>query len=245
MPIFFVTPESIQEHSAVIQGEDVRHIHRVLRLTTGDSLCLHDGEGHRYDAVIREFGKSEIRLEILGKETVSTNSGLRITIGQGIPKGQKMDWIVQKSTELGVDTIAPIQTIRSIPRPKPERASKKMDRWRAIAREASKQCGRDSIPEISHPMNISTFTERFRSADLKLAFWEDEKEKPIREVLENTKSVQDIAVVIGPEGGFDAGEIDLLLKNGFTTASLGPLVLRTETVSSAVLGILRYHFGDL
>jgi len=245
VPIFFVTPESIQKRSAVIQGEDVRHIQRILRLKTGDSLCLHDGEGHRYDAVIREFGKFEIRLEILGKETVSTNSGLRITIGQGIPKGQKMDWIVQKSTELGVDTIVPIQTIRSIPLPKPERASKKMDRWRAIAREASKQCGRDSIPEIFHPMNLSTFTERFRSADLILAFWEDEKEKPIREVLENTKSVQDIAVVIGPEGGFDAREIDLLLKNGFTTASLGPLVLRTETVSSTVLGILRYHFGDL
>ena len=244
MPIFFVSPDQMQTQTAVIRGADVHHISRVLRLSPGDSLKIHDGRGHHYAARIESVAKSEVRLEILSRDKIPEPK-IRLVVGQAIPKGKKMEWVVQKSTEMGVDTLVPLTTRRVISSPGSERTEKKLERWRSIAEEAAKQSGRFRIPDVRPVMDIPAFAEEFESVGLKLMCWEAERKNRIRTVLGKTHPVRDAAVVIGPEGGFDLAEVESLRAAGFISVGLGPYILRTETVSAVVLGILRYHFDDL
>lgn len=253
-PRFFISPDQVIVPHIIVSGEDVRHIAAVLRMKTGDELMLCDGMGTDYLVRISDLGKSEIKTEIVGRSKREIRYPL-ITLGQGLPKSDKMDWIVQKATELGVADIAPLITERTIVKIKDE--GKRAERWRKIAREAAMQSNRPDIPAIGRIVSFKDFlrtpnTLLSREAleitgagsepgTLSLFPWE-EATAPIKDVLHNSKDVKNIIVLIGPEGGFSAAEAEAAEGGGFRLVSLGPNILRTETAAIAALSMIGYEF---
>jgi 16S rRNA (uracil1498-N3)-methyltransferase len=239
-PRFFISPDQVSGSRITIIGEDVRHIATVLRMKTGDELLLCDGEGAEYAAKIARVGRSEITTEIIGQRNREV-SFPRITLGQGLPKSDKMDLIVQKASELGAASIVPLVTERTIVKVKD--GEKRILRWRKIAREAAMQSNRPDVPKVE---SIRRFDDFLRTLDpgpgpLLLLPWEEGTE-PIRNVLRKTSGVMNITVLIGPEGGFSAAEAELAKGRGFHLVSLGPNILRTETAAIAVLGMIGYEY---
>lgn len=239
-PRFFIAPEQVRGGRITVAGEDARHITAVLRMRPGDELVLCDGQGTEYRARIATAGKKEVVADILG--TVRRErAGPRIVLGQGLPKADKMDWIAQKTTELGVSSIVPLVTERTIVRIRDE--EKRIGRWRKIAREAAMQSDRPDIPAVEAICRFKDFlrTPHSEPRTLLLLPWE-ESTTPIREILRAQTDVRDITVLIGPEGGFSSSEAELAKGKGFHAVSLGPNILRTETAAIAVLGMIGYEF---
>lgn len=240
LPRFFITPEQVTDPHIIISGEDVRHISTVLRMKPGDQLSLCNGKGAEYTVRIIDAGRTEVRTEIVSRSTQEIHSPL-ITLGQGLPKSDKMDLIMQKATELGVSSIIPIVTERTILKVKDE--EKRVARWQKICREAAMQSSRPDIPLVG---NIQTFG-RYLSAlipdpgTLYLFPWE-EASMPVRTVLRSMPDAKHVVVLIGPEGGFSASEAESAKQKGFHPVSLGTNILRTETAAIAVLSMIRYEF---
>ena len=240
-PRFFIAPSQVSGSRISISDEDVRHIAAVLRMKTGDSLLLCDGQGVEYQVAIAEISKSEIITEIVNQSKREITAP-RITLGQGLPKSDKMDWIVQKATELGVSNIVPIITERTIVKIKDE--EKRLSRWQKIAREAAMQSNRVDIPVIGRIVSFKDFLQTPNSElrTLKLLPWE-EASAPIKDVLKKHAGVAHIIVLIGPEGGFSSGEASLAREKDFHAVSLGPNILRTETAAIAVLSMIGYELS--
>ena len=239
-PRFFISPEQVIDQSITISGEDVRHIATVLRMKTGDELLLCDGQGTEYAARIAQVGKSEITTGITGRSKREPRYP-RIILGQGLPKSDKMDWIVQKAAELGVATIVPIVTERTIVKVRDE--EKRVSRWQKIAREAAMQSNRPDIPKVD---NIQAFGMYLRTLTpdpetLLLLPWE-EGTMPIKDVLRGKQDITRIVALIGPEGGFSSAEASMAREKGFHAVSLGPNILRTETAAIAVLSMIGYEY---
>jgi 16S rRNA (uracil1498-N3)-methyltransferase len=239
-PRFFISPDQISGTSITIVGEDVKHIALVLRMRTGDELLLCDGEGTTYTVKIKQVDRSEIKTEVAGqsKQQVRYPS---ITLGQGLPKSDKMDWIVQKATELGVSSIVPLMSERTIVKVKDE--EKRLIRWRKIAREAAMQSNRPDIPKVELIRQVDDFlrTPVSDSRTLLLFPWEEGTE-PIRNVLRQHSGAKNIIVLIGPEGGFSSAEAESARSRGFHLVSLGPNILRTETAAIAALTMIGYEY---
>jgi 16S rRNA (uracil1498-N3)-methyltransferase len=224
--------------------DEGRYIKSVLRMRKGDPLVVFNGGGWEYDAVIRQASKEKVVLEITGKRAASADA-IEITLCQAIPKAEKMEAIIRHATELGAGRIVPFFAKRSVPRWPGEKSPHKRARWQKIAVEAARQCGRPDIPEIGE---ILTFEEMLLSGchgGLNLIFWEEESAKGIREILRDPRQagVTSFLLVIGPEGGFEKGEIDLALRAGFLSVSLGKRVLRVDTAAAAVLAVIQYERG--
>lgn len=238
-------PQDLEEGITIQLEEDYRvYLRDVLRLSEGDELTLFDGVGHEYRAVIRRFTPAIVHLEVIMKEDIKLPE-TRITLAQSLPKGEKMKFIIQKTTELGASRIIPFISSRSIPRLTGDRAAGKAARWRKIAVEASRQCGRADVPEVNE---IASFGEMLRAVDedaLRIILWEGEERQGLREILidERHARADSFCVAVGPEGGFSWEEIEQARRSGFISASLGKLILRTETAPLAVLAILQYEKG--
>ncbi len=239
-PRFFISSSQVREDRITVTGEDVRHIASVLRMKTGDELLLCDGQGTDYRVRIIDAGKKEIRTEVVGS-TRRELAGPAITLGQGLPKSDKMDWIVQKATELGVSSIVPLVTERTIVKIRDE--EKRVSRWQKICREAAMQSNRPDIPRVEPILRFSDFLRTLNSelGTLLLLPWE-EGTTPIKNVLRAHSAVKDIIVLIGPEGGFAPSEAELARANGFHLVSLGPNILRTETAAISALAMLGYAY---
>jgi 16S rRNA (uracil1498-N3)-methyltransferase len=225
-------------------GENLRYIKSVLRMKNGDHLILFDGAGWEYETVIKNFSTDGINVEVLGKNRIKDES-LKITVLQALPKANKMDSIVRKATELGARTIIPFRSARSVPQLTAEKAHVRVSRWRSIATEAARQCGRADIPEVN---DVLSFEEMLASAEegpLKIIFWEEESERGIRKLLLDSRyeGVKDITVMIGPEGGFSRDEVESAVKRGFISVSLGRNVLKVETAAVTILSIIQYELG--
>ncbi len=224
----------------MIAEEDVQHIVKVLRMKAGDELLLCDGQGTEYRTKIAALSKAEVKTEIL-TQTKNELSHPRVTLGQGLPKSDKMDFIVQKATELGVATIIPLTTERTIVKVKDE--EKRLARWRKIAREAAMQSNRTDIPLVGPIVSFGDFiaAQAPGPRTLSLLPWEEGTER-IKNVLRQNPAVGDIMVLIGSEGGFSVGEVGAAKSRGFHAVSLGPTILRTETAAVAVLSMIGYEF---
>jgi 16S rRNA (uracil1498-N3)-methyltransferase len=254
LPRFFISPEQVAGPMITVSGEDVRHIGAVLRMKTGDELLLCDGKGTEYSVKISHVDRSGIKAEIVSK-TRREIAYPRVTLGQGLPKSDRMDWIAQKATELGVATIAPLVTERTIVKVKDE--EKRVSRWQKICREAAMQSSRPDIPNVEAIQMFPDFLrtppapsvcecsrERRANAELqtlKLLLWE-EGTKPIKDILRGSQGIKHIIVLVGPEGGFSPAEAALATSRGFHPVSLGPNILRTETAAIAVLSMIGYEF---
>jgi 16S rRNA (uracil1498-N3)-methyltransferase len=244
----FLPPENFTTQQIRITGDQARHLCLVLRVQSGDVLTIFDGLGYRYTCKTLKINKKEVIAEQVKKEPYSAESPVSITLAQGIPKGDKMDLIVQKSTELGVTKIIPLFTDRS-----QVRHTEKADRWRKIALSAAQQSGREKIPEISEPYDFNTFllslqagcvgpTEQFHAG---IIFFEGHKESNLGEILTEFKNKKELSLLVGPEGGFSEDEVYSAVEKGFMEASLGPRILRTETAPITAISIIQYELGDM
>ena len=243
MPRLFLPPEKLSSKQITITGENARYLSLVMRVRPGDALTIFDGLGYKYTCKILQCHKKEILAEKIGKAPYSVESPVSITLAQGITKGDKMDFIIQKSTELGVRKIIPLITVRS-----QIRHTEKIGRWRKIALSASQQSGRDRIPEIDEPTFFDEFiNERFiqnnKIKNKGIIFSEEHRDRNLKQVLSGLKNMKDIILLIGPEGGFAKEEVRAANEKGFITASLGPRILRAETASIAAISIIQYELN--
>lgn len=240
---FFIEPDTIKDSNATIKGPDANHIKNVLRMKKGDTVFLFDGGGMLYFAEIAEIKPNEIHLTIR-KTQKEPEAKTQIILAQSFLKDKKMDVLVRQLTELGVTTIIPFFSERSIPNPDAKRIQKRLERWEKIARESLKQCKRNRLPEIAPPHSFKELMNQ-NNNDTKLIFWENESQ-PLKETLSLIKiRPKKILIVLGPEGGFSPKEIQTATENNFISASLGPRILKAETASVAALTLIQFFFGDL
>ncbi len=244
MATFYIKNDQKKESLIFIMGNDVNHIKNVLRFNIGDKFDVCDENGVKYGVVIQQFTNND---EIICKieQIIDKNSETRyeITLYQGVPKSDKMDLIVQKGTELGVNEFVPVQMARSIVKITEENERKKVERWNKIAVEASKQCGRQKLPIVTSTINFENIIENISKYDIVLVPYESEQNITIKEFLRDLKSnnIASIAIIIGPEGGFEEEEIDSLKQNGASICTLGPRILRTETAGIATISMVNYE----
>ncbi len=220
----------------LITGSDAHYLKDVLRSRVGDELELFDGSGAVYRSKITSIGKEEVITAIISRQSSAAEPAVKVTLAQALPKGSKMDFIVEKCVELGVSRIVPILTERTIGK------AAKPERWQKIAKEAAEQSGRAVVPAISE---LTTFEDLIKlkiNYDLALIPWELEKEIILKQVL--TTKLPDhpnILLLIGPEGGFTQQEVAMAKKAGFISVSLGKRILRTETAGMAALAAIMYQ----
>ena len=225
--------------SEIITGKRETHYLRdVLRMKKGERITVLDGEeGEGY---IGDRFKGSIVISIKQWKKIERKLEVSITLGQGLLKGEKMDAVIEKATEIGVSDIIPLVTERVIAR---DAGIEKRRRWERIAAESAKLGGRTS-PKISPPMALNDFlSSPFKKGDLKLVPWEEEKEAQLLNILIERSALKEAAVVIGPEGGFSAGEVSQLKEDGFKTCSLGPLIMRSETAAIYILSCLANFYN--
>jgi 16S rRNA (uracil1498-N3)-methyltransferase len=239
---FFAHKSNFFNNLVVLQGSDVSHIRTVLRLTMGDEIEVLDGEGTLYLVRLSEFKNKLIECKILSSKKINTESPLKIHLGQSLIKGSGFDIILRKAVELGAHSISPLLTERTVTKVD---SDKKIIRWKKIAEESSKQCGRSAIPKISNSIvKLETFCQQASDSDLKLIFWEMENKKRLRDI--NTETApRSVSVLIGPEGGFTQEEVETARSYGFHSLSLGPRIFRAETAPLVVLSILQAKWGDI
>lgn len=246
MPKFFIPKENIYENKIIINNNDVSHIKRVLRASVGDELTLCDGKGINYSVKISKIDDKEIICDIIFSEKSDTEANIEVTIFQGIPKASKMDYIIQKTTELGVVKIIPCEMSRCVSKiDNSKDAKKKVDRWQKIAEEAAKQSGRGIIPKVCEPLTFKQAVEMMKEYDLAFAPYECEEQNRLKNILISKNNIKRIAFMIGPEGGYDLNEINILIENNIKTVTLGKRILRTETAGEAVLAMVMYELGDI
>lgn len=229
-----------------LREEDWKYVKSVLRLKRDDHLVVFDGQGHECQAVIQGTKGDRIIVKIL-KKYLLQDRAVRITLAQALPKAGKMDFIVQKATELGVERIIPFQSVRSIPRFTPDKKQQKESRWRKIALEAARQSGRADVPEVGPCMDYAEMIDAANPSGLNVIFWEEETGRGIRDafVADQLNSNKECFVVVGPEGGFLKAEVDRARDAGFQSVSLGRQILRVETAVLAILAIIQYEKGNL
>ena len=242
MPRIYIPPERITGEQVPLQSREARYILTVLRLEPGDEVTVFDGEGNEYRTDLTEDYQGGVYLTIQEELQPERESPVRITLGQGLLKGEKMKFVIQKATELGAARIIPLVTSRSIPIVEGERESLRLKRWQRIAEEAAKQSNRTVVPEIEAIQELADFLAQ--SAGARMMLWEGEP-IPLREVLGEIDPTVGITLLIGPEGGFSEEEVSAAQAQGFLVAGLGKRVLRAETAALSVLSIVQHLFGDL
>ncbi len=224
-----------------IDGDAANHITRVLRLRPGDPLTLFDGRGGEHAARIEEFRKAAVIVAIEDREPADRESPLSLTLAQGVSRGERMDWVVQKATELGVTRIVPILTDRTVVKLDSGQSVRKLHHWRAITVAACEQSGRNRIPDVVAPLGLHDFLRDVDATTTRLLL----SPTGTQRVTDLKVSERKIIVLIGPEGGLTELEQRAAIGAGFIAVRLGPRVLRTETAAIAALTLLQHHFGDL
>lgn len=248
MPKFFVSNNQVKDDLIYIQGQDVKHIEKVLRAKLNDSIeiCNKD-TGENFFCNIESINKEEIICHINEKNNEKVESNIKVTVFQGLPKADKMEYIIQKSVEIGVFDITPVEMKRCIVKLDNKDKVKKIERWQKISEVAAKQSGRDIVPKINQIENIEEICKKIKEYDLMLVAYEDEKENKLKDELLKIKELYKqikIGILIGPEGGLENSDVKKLKQNGAKVITLGKRILRTETVALNVLSIIMYELEN-
>lgn len=246
MDRFFVEKKNVnlENNTCIIEGEDVKHISKVLRCRVGEELEICDNDNNEYICEITNIDKSQVNLNILKRVDIKRESDLKIKVYQGLPKGPKMEMILQKLTEVGVDEIILVQTKRTVVKVDNKKEDKKIERWERIIYEAAKQSKRGKIPKLRGVLSFKEALADMKENDFNIAPYENEKTKTIKQAIKG-KDINNIGIFVGPEGGFEDTEINAIEEIGGQSVSLGPRILRTETASLVASSIVLYELSDL
>lgn len=245
MPKFFIKTNQINNSEIKIIGEDVKHIAQVLRAKIGEKLTLCNVENNlNYTTTITKINQDYILCNIEDCNKSFVESSVEVTIFQGLPKADKMEYIIQKNIELGAKQITPITMSRCVVKLDEKTASKKIERWQKIAESAAKQSGRECIPTVAKPINVLELCEEIKDFDLVLLAYENEENITLKQELKKYKNNNGlkIGVIIGPEGGIDKSEVEMLTRAGAKIITLGKRILRTETASVAIMSNIIYEY---
>lgn len=242
---FFVTPMQVKEERIYIEGQDVNHIKNVLRMKAGEQLKISDGNNKRYLCEIETMTAEEVCVRIVEEQQVNTELPSKIYLFQGLPKGDKMELIVQKAVELGVYEIIPVATKRAVVKLDEKKAAKKVERWNGIAESGAKQSGRNVIPSVTKVMSYKEALAYAKELDVILIPYElAEGMAETKQIMESIEKGASIGVFIGPEGGFETAEVEQAMESGAKAVTLGKRILRTETAGLTTLSILMYHLEE-
>ena len=243
---FFVPPEWLAHDPISLSGEIAHQLFRVLRLKPGDEVELLDNTGRALKVRLKRVEPRECLALRQESYRPCTEPRVPMVLYQSLPKGRKMDTVLQKAVELGASGIVPVVAARSVPAESGERSGARLIRWRRIIQEAAEQSGRAVLPSLSDSLTLSLALEQIHPGDLCLAGLLEETAVPIRNVLESLEAPPGrVRLFVGPEGGFDKGESDLLKKAGAISVTLGPRTLRTETAGLAMLAVVGYALGEM
>jgi 16S rRNA (uracil1498-N3)-methyltransferase len=224
-----------------IEGDAANHIARVLRLEPGAPLTVFDGRGGEYSARIESLRKNAVIIEVQERSPTSRESSLSLTLAQGVSRGERMDWVVQKATELGVTAIVPVLTERTVVKLDARQSERKLTHWQGIAVAACEQSGRDKLPDIVAPLALHDFLRGIDLQTTRLLL----SPTGTQRVTDLKAPERKVIVLIGPEGGLAETEQRAAIGAGFLAVRMGPRILRTETAAVAALTLLQHQFGDL
>lgn len=245
---FFVWPDNIADQFVRIDRDQARHIERVLRMVAGDIVQVFDGQGHEYEVCLQGKEDGFLLAKIVQELHREVESPLHLSLVQGIAKGDKMDSIIQKAVEIGVQDIYPLSSQHAVVKLENERTNKKVERWQTIAREACKQCRRNRVPTVHVPASFAEMLEIIAGNPV-ILLYEQEKNNGLKQILYNNRAAfqagKQLFLIIGPEGGFSAEEVAAAREQGALIAGLGPRILRTETAGLAAAAIILYELADL
>jgi 16S rRNA (uracil1498-N3)-methyltransferase len=237
----YAAPERLAGDRLVLTDEDHQYVARVLRATAGDRLTLFDGAGTEVDAEIVLVGKREVELALgVRRPGAIAAAPVSVTLLVAVPRGERMDFLVQKTTELGVAHVVPVLSERSVTRPEPGRRA----RWEKIAREACRQCGRADVPRVDEPTDLATALASPQLPARRFALWEAERSRSLTARLADDPRAS-TALLVGPEGGFPAAEVAAAEAAGFLPVSLGPRILRVETAAIVAVALAQAAAGGL
>jgi len=228
----------------VLVGEEYRYLVRVLRLREGALLEVCDGADQVWQTRVEVLKREEVTLRVEGRGEAAP-APFPLYLAQALPKGDRWDRILRQGTELGLAGFYPFFSERCVSRPDPRRLDARLERWRRILREASRQCGRTRLPGLHPPLELATLPQHLPPTSAALVLWEEEKGLALQEWLRRHPSPERVVYLIGPEGGLAPHEIDLLAQAQIPAVGLGPLILRSETAGPALAAILQFHFGLL
>lgn len=244
MARFYVPQPHVDKGVLRVEGPEARHIRNVLRLKTGDPLTVFDGSAKEYDGSIVELSSSFVLVRIEKTSSPQRDSPLEITLAQSLLKGEKMDYVIQKATELGIKRMVPFFSSRSVPLLEKPKRLERQRRWERIAVEASKQCGRATLPEITSLLDYDEMLCLAPEDALRFISWEREG-VPLKHVLKRPPEKEKVFFIVGPEGGLSEQEVEESKRAGFVAVSLGKRIVRAETASLCLLSILQYEWGDI
>lgn len=244
MPKFFVERDQISDKTIRIYGDDAKHIAYSLRMAKGEHITVCDKMTREYDCVLVAFESECVTAEILEERETPGESPLKISLYQGLPKGDKLETVIQKAVECGVLEITPFESERCVAKAKADSEERKTERRNRIAVEAAKQCGRGLVPTVTATVSFDEAVRRAMHADIAFICYEDEETTTIKQFLTEAKSrnISSISIMIGSEGGFSAEEVNRAKTCGIRPVSLGKRILRTETAPVFVLSCLSYEF---
>ncbi len=244
MQTFFIDKEAVKGEALFLTGETAHHIAAVLRIHIGETLRFSDGEAFYYMGTIAEITKKTVKVAVTAAFPIDDEPQTVVTLIQCLPRGEKMEQIIQKTTELGVKRVVPAESEHSQVRLK-EKKAEKQRRWQKVAAAAAEQCGRGIIPQVALPCSLQEAVAALPDRTALVFCYEQEGNNGIRQTLRSIKGkTQSVALIIGPEGGFSDEEAALLRAENAYSVTLGKRILRTETAGPAVLAVLMYEFGE-
>lgn len=244
---FFVAPEAVQDDTVQFDAELARHMGKVLRLSAGEQVTVCTGDGTAYLVELTAFSKDAVTGRILEQLQDLRETDIELVLYQGMPKGDKLELIIQKCTELGVSSVIPVETGRSVVHLDSSKAGKKLERWQKIAQEASQQSKRVQVPTVGPYYSWKQFLQHLSEQNgLTIVFWEDEQTQSLKALLRSQETKpKRVNLVVGPEGGLSEEEVEQLRALGAVSASLGKRILRTETAGMAGISMIMYEFDEL
>lgn len=245
MARFFLPRKQLNANRGLLEGQELVHLRRVLRLVPGDRVTVFDESGWEHEAIILQLSARHGEIEIVRSYRAKRESPLHITLAVGLTKGEKMDFVIEKATEIGVQTIVPFASAFSVPRLDQKKIMARAERWHRIALSAVKQCGRTRVPEILPLVDFNALVRSSGREALKLLFWEHEQRQSLQQVHAAHPVCEAVLVTVGPEGGFSSGEAELARSSGFEPVQLGRRILRAETAAVAALTVVQFVWGDL
>ncbi|MGD8189014.1 16S rRNA (uracil(1498)-N(3))-methyltransferase [Brevibacillus ginsengisoli] len=242
MQRYFIAPDQWMDEQVVITGDDVHHIVKVMRSEVGDQILVSDGAGRVASVRLTQIDPKEVRAQVVELLDEHREMPIQVTIGQGLPKADKLEWILQKGTEMGAYAFQTFSSERTVVKLDEKKEGKKLERWQKIVKEAAEQSHRAILPEVLSPTSFKSILEQGKSYSARIIAYEKEAAVGVKEVLSTLSPGDSLLVLIGPEGGFSVEEVAQAEAAGFVSVHLGPRILRTETASQYVLAAVSYHF---